>query len=79
MANKQLQGIVDFKDISKESTPKELKEVMSLYYDNRLKGTIIDFYTGNTMINHSDKENVISICLVKNSNKCIYSVIKKSA
>jgi hypothetical protein len=74
------QGSFNLKDVKETSSlPEEVDAVMSAYLDNTLKGVLIDFKTGNVMINTFSNGMETTIYIVKKTNKCIYSLVFNAA
>jgi len=74
------QGIFNLKDLKKNNNlPEEIDAVMSAYLDNALNGVLIDFFTGDVMINTESNGMMSTIFISKKTNKCIYSLVFKAA
>ena len=74
------QGSFELKDIKgKNDLPDEVDAIMNAYLDNTLMGILIDFFTGDVMINNCSNGMNTTIFIIKKTNKCIYSLIFKAA
>ena len=73
------QGSFNLKDLKTSDLPEEVDAVMDAYMDNTLRGVVIDFRTGNVMINCNSNGMATTILIVKETNKCIYSLVFNAA
>ena len=68
------QGLIDMTQYDASNIPDEIDGIICAYLDNTMSGVVIDFKTGDAMINHSTADLKATLLFIKKTKKCIYSL-----